>query len=88
MVDLAAVDTRSPELERLSMGRVASLMEAWKVKQSRDYPDPLDIGDPKDTQRRKYGNFSAKHPCATARSPGPYTENLDSHLSRSTRFAR
>jgi hypothetical protein len=29
------------------MARVASLIEAWKVKQSRDYPDPLDIGDPK-----------------------------------------
>jgi hypothetical protein len=29
------------------MARVASLIEAWKVKQSRDYPDPLDIGYPK-----------------------------------------
>jgi hypothetical protein len=86
-VDLAAVDARSPELERLSMARVSSLIEAWKLKQSRDYSDPLDIGDPSIRNAANTGTF-LQSILALLREPRSYKENLESHLSQSTRLIR
>ncbi|MCJ1295273.1 hypothetical protein MMC34_006835 [Xylographa carneopallida] len=46
LIDLAAIDTRSPELERLSLARVTRLKEAWRASPSGALSSEMNEKDP------------------------------------------